>query len=129
MGLREGYDLAAHIAGTFPTSMEVNTSSSSDDITTSPLIAFLRFTRLDLTTLMSRLNRISSCLQTIIDCCSINAKSNRFACFWRKGYQRGSLGKSHQNGDNLKQAMRKNCLPAGNLTVFIEIIQQASCWV
>ena len=32
---------------------------------------------------------------------------NRFACFWSKGYQRGSLGKSHQNGDYLKQAMRK----------------------
>ena len=38
---------------------------------------------------------------------------NRFACFWPKGYQRGSLGKSHQNGDYLKHAMRKNCLPTG----------------
>ena len=38
---------------------------------------------------------------------------NRFACFWPKGYQLGSLGKSHQNGDYLNQAMRKNCLPAG----------------
>ena len=27
---------------------------------------------------------------------------NRFACFWPKGYQLGSLGKSHQNGDYLK---------------------------
>ena len=35
---------------------------------------------------------------------------NRFAYFWPKDYQRGSLGKSHQNGDYLKQAMRKNCL-------------------
>ena len=24
---------------------------------------------------------------------------NRFACLWPKGYQRGILGKSHQNGD------------------------------
>ena len=32
---------------------------------------------------------------------------NRFACFWPKGYQRVSLVKSHQNGDYLKQAMRK----------------------
>ena len=32
---------------------------------------------------------------------------NRFACFWPKGYQLGSLGKSHQNGDYLKQAIRK----------------------
>ena len=38
---------------------------------------------------------------------------NRFACFWPKGYQRGNLGKSHQNGDYLKQAMRKSCLPTG----------------
>ena len=32
----------------------------------------------------------------------------RFACFWPKGYQRGSLEKSHKNGDYLKQAMRKS---------------------
>ena len=32
---------------------------------------------------------------------------NRFACFWPKGYQRGSLRKSHQNGDYLKQTMPK----------------------
>ena len=30
-----------------------------------------------------------------------------------KGYQRGSLGKSLQNGDYWKQTMRKNCLPTG----------------
>ena len=36
---------------------------------------------------------------------------NRFACFWLKGYQRGSLGKSDQNGDYLKQAMQKTCIP------------------
>ena len=30
-----------------------------------------------------------------------------------KGYQRGRQGKSHQNGDHLKQAMRKSCLPTG----------------
>ena len=38
---------------------------------------------------------------------------NCFACFWPKGYQCASLGKSHQNGDYLKQAMRKSCLPTG----------------
>ena len=36
---------------------------------------------------------------------------NRFACFWPTGYQLGSLGKSHQNGDYLKQAMRKIVFP------------------
>ena len=36
---------------------------------------------------------------------------NRLACFWPKGYQLGSLGKSHQNGDYLKQAMRKIVFP------------------
>ena len=35
----------------------------------------------------------------------------RFACFWRKGYQLGSLGKSHQNGYYLKEAMRKIVFP------------------
>ena len=36
---------------------------------------------------------------------------NHFACFWPKGYQLGSLGKSHQNGDYLRQAMRKIVFP------------------
>ena len=36
---------------------------------------------------------------------------NRFACFWPKGYQLRSLGKSHQNGNYLKQAMRKIVFP------------------
>ena len=36
---------------------------------------------------------------------------NRCACFWPKGYQLGSLGKSHQNGDYLNRAMRKIVLP------------------
>ena len=55
--------------------------------------------------------------------------TGRFACFWPKGYQRGSqareerlprgsLGKSHKNGDYLKQAMRKNCLPTETNTGF-----------
>ena len=39
---------------------------------------------------------------------------NRFACFLPKGYQRGSLGYSHQIGDFLKQAMRKSCLSTGS---------------
>ena len=34
---------------------------------------------------------------------------NRFACFWPKGYQLGSLRKSHQNGDYLKHCT--NVLP------------------
>ena len=38
---------------------------------------------------------------------------NRFVYFWPNSYQLGSLGKSHQNGDYLKQAMRKNCLLIG----------------
>ena len=33
----------------------------------------------------------------------------RLRSFWPKRYQRGSLGKSHQNGDYLKQAMQKSC--------------------
>ena len=36
---------------------------------------------------------------------------NRFACFWPKGYQRGSLGKSHQNGDYLKKQSEKVVFP------------------
>ena len=36
---------------------------------------------------------------------------NRFACFWPKGYQLGSVGKSHQNSDYLKEAMRKIVFP------------------
>ena len=36
---------------------------------------------------------------------------NRFACFWPKDYQLGSLGKSHQNSDYLKEAMRKIVFP------------------
>ena len=38
---------------------------------------------------------------------------NRSARFWPKGYQRGSLEKSHQNGDYLKQALRKSYPPTG----------------
>ena len=38
---------------------------------------------------------------------------NCFACFWPNGYQRESLGKSHQNSDYFKEAMRKSCLPTG----------------
>ena len=36
---------------------------------------------------------------------------NRFACFWPERYQHESLGKSHQNGHYLKQAMRKVVFP------------------
>ena len=38
---------------------------------------------------------------------------NRFACFWPKGYEGRSLVKSHQNGDYLKEPMRKTCLLTG----------------
>ena len=37
--------------------------------------------------------------------------SNRGRPFWRKGYQRRSLGKSHQNSDYLEQAIQKSCPP------------------
>ena len=36
---------------------------------------------------------------------------NRLHAVWPKRYQRGSLGESHKNGDSVKQAMRKSCLP------------------
>ena len=36
---------------------------------------------------------------------------NGVACFWPKGYQRESLGKSDQNDDYLKQAMQKVVFP------------------
>ena len=38
---------------------------------------------------------------------------DRLRTFWPKGYQRGSLGKSHQNGNYLKQAMLESCLSTG----------------
>ena len=38
---------------------------------------------------------------------------NRIRAIWPKGYQRGSLGKSHRNGDYVKQAMRKSYLRTG----------------
>ena len=34
---------------------------------------------------------------------------NHLRAIWPKVYQRGSLGKSHQNADYLKQGMRKSC--------------------
>ena len=45
---------------------------------------------------------------------------NRLCAIWPTGYERGSLGKIYQNGDYLKQAVWKSCLP---------IIVRASCWV
>ena len=38
---------------------------------------------------------------------------DRLRAIWPKSSQRESLGKSHQNGDYLKQAMRKSCPLAG----------------
>ena len=61
-------------------------------------------------------NILENCLASLK---SLNLQSNivkpiffnRFACFWPKGYRLGSLGKSHQNGDYLKEAMRKIVFP------------------
>ena len=36
---------------------------------------------------------------------------NSLRAFWPRDYQRGSLWKSHQIGDYLKQAMLKSCPP------------------
>ena len=55
--------------------------------------------------------RIYFVLSTLKECTEKLKYFNRFACFWPKGYQLGSLGKSHQNGDYLKQAMRKIVFP------------------
>ena len=39
---------------------------------------------------------------------------NRLRAIWPKVYQRGSLEKSHKNGNySVKQAMRKSCRPTG----------------
>ena len=35
---------------------------------------------------------------------------NRFACFWPRGYLRGSLGKKHQNGDYLENKQREKAI-------------------
>ena len=34
---------------------------------------------------------------------------NRWGALWPQGLQRGSLGKIHQNGEYLKQAIQKSC--------------------
>ena len=47
---------------------------------------------------------------------------NHFACFWPKCYQRGSLGKSHQKGDYLKQAMQ-NIVSSQDSN-----LQPLACW-
>ena len=41
----------------------------------------------------------------------------RLRALWPKGYQRRILENSHQNGDYLKQAMRKHCPPTGFILV------------
>ena len=38
---------------------------------------------------------------------------SRSRAFWPKGYQHGSLGKSHQNSDYLQQGMWKSYRPTG----------------
>ena len=44
---------------------------------------------------------------------------NRFACFLLKGYQRGSLERSYQNGDYLKTSNAKKLSPAGFELAFV----------
>ena len=46
--------------------------------------------------------------------------------FWFKGYQRGSLGKSHQNGDYLKQAKRKS-YPFATVIFGENIVEAQAC--
>ena len=50
------------------------------------------------------------CNCDVFDLCSTNRVLvfNRFACLWPNGYQRGSQGKSQQNGDYLNQAIQKS---------------------
>ena len=43
---------------------------------------------------------------------------NRSRAIWPKGYQRGGLGKSHQNGDVLKQGSGLVALPQASALVF-----------
>ena len=38
---------------------------------------------------------------------------DHLSAFWPRGYQRGSLEKSFQHGDDLKQAMEKSCSSRG----------------
>ena len=38
---------------------------------------------------------------------------NRLPAIWPKSYQCGGLGNIQQNGDYLKQVMRRSCLPTG----------------
>ena len=42
---------------------------------------------------------------------------NHLPCFWPKDYQRGSEGKSHQNGDYLKQMRKALACRRQNITI------------
>ena len=53
-------------------------------------------------------------------------KFNCLRAFWLKRCQRGSLGKSHQNGDYLKHAVPKSCLPIRFETAAIGLLVQCS---
>ena len=46
---------------------------------------------------------------------------SRLHATWPTGFQRGIIGKSHQNGNYVKRAMRKSCLPAGIEPVAFEL--------
>ena len=47
---------------------------------------------------------------------------NRLRGFCFKGYQCGNLGKSHQNGDYLNQAMQKSCPPTRFETTTVRLL-------
>ena len=56
-----------------------------------------------------------------LNCTEYKLFFNYFACFWPKGYQRGSLGKSHQNDDYLKQAMQRSSPKGFETAVFVVV--------
>mmetsp|Transcript_31441 Transcript_31441/g.79874 ORF Transcript_31441/g.79874 Transcript_31441/m.79874 type:complete len:202 (-) Transcript_31441:8147-8752(-) len=64
-GLSDGYDFLIHPAGTLPTVRAFATSSSSPDITMRPLSALRRLARVERTTAMRPLKRMSSCASTV----------------------------------------------------------------
>ena len=51
---------------------------------------------------------------------------NRLRAFWPKDCQSGSPGKTHQNGDYLKQAMRKSNPATGFEPAVIQRLQAGS---
>ena len=68
---------------TLPTIMLSNTSSSSEDMTITPLMAFLMSWRLCRITLVKRLNLINSWFKTVF----IDSSYRTGNLFWRGGYK------------------------------------------